>query len=153
MGIISGLGILTASLAWMRCRRKQNVATGDTFDSNADCLQIEEKTMAERPYCGPDGSLIVERIAAELIDDAQLRQRWMEFDYQFLEQCVMADQQSLVFNRQGITALGEIDDELLHLGIKIYNGANREAVRLRSTRYRVLNLLAMIYHSALRACK
>lgn len=109
--------------------------------------------MAERPYCGPDGSQIVDQIAEELIDDPQLRQRWSEFDHQFLELCVMAGEQGLVFKRQGISALGEVDEELLRLGVKIYNGANREAVRQRSTRYRVLNLLAMIYHIALRACQ
>lgn len=109
--------------------------------------------MAERPYCGPDGSQIVDQIAADLIDDPQLRQRWSEFDHQFLEQCVTAGAQGLVFNRQGISALGEVDEELLRLGVKIYNGANREAVRQRSTCYRVLNLLAMIYHIALRACQ
>ncbi len=109
--------------------------------------------MSERPYCGPDGSQIVEQTANELIADPQLRQRWFEFDQRFLEQCVMTGEQGLVFNREGVAALGEVDAELLHLGVKIYNGANREAVRQRSTRYRVLNLLAMIYHSALRACQ
>ena len=109
--------------------------------------------MTERPYCGPDGSQIVEKIAKELIEDSQLRQRWMEFDQKFLEQCVMAGGQGLVFNREGVAALGEVDEELLNLGIRIYNGANQEAVRQRSTRYRVLNLLAMIYHMALRTCR
>ena len=109
--------------------------------------------MAERPYCGPDGSQIVDQIATELIDDPQLRQRWIEFDHQFLNQCVMAGDQGLVFNRQGLSALADVDEALLRLGIKVYNAANREAVRQRSTRYRALNLLAMIYHIALRACQ
>lgn len=109
--------------------------------------------MAERPYCGPDGSQIVEQIAQELIEDPQLRQRWIEFDRQFLDQCVMEGEQGLVFNRQGIAALGEVDEGLLRLGVKIYNGANREAVNRRSPCYRVLNLLAMVYHIALRACQ
>jgi hypothetical protein len=145
--------VLAASLAWIRRRRKLNAAPGVTLDNKTDRLPIEEEILAERPYCGPDGSQMVDQIAAELIDDPQLRQRWSEFDHQFLEQCVMAGAQGLVFNRQGISALGEVDVELLRLGVKIYNGANREAVRQRSTRYRVLNLLAMIYHSALRACQ
>jgi hypothetical protein len=145
--------VLAASLAWVRRRRKQNAAPGVTLDNKTDRLQIEEETMAERPYCGPDGSQIVEQIAEELIEDPQLRQRWIEFDQQFLEKCVMAGEQGLVFNRQGITALGAVDEELLRLGVKIYNGANREAVRQRSTRYRSLNLLAMVYHIALRACQ
>ncbi|APG28534.1 hypothetical protein A7E78_12190 [Syntrophotalea acetylenivorans] len=109
--------------------------------------------MAERPYCGPDGSQIVDQIAEELIEDPQLRQRWIEFDQQFLEQCVMGGGQGLVFNREGVIALGTVDEDLLRLGIKIYNAASREAVRQRSTRYRVLNLLAMIHHMALRACQ
>jgi len=109
--------------------------------------------MGERLYCGSDGSQIVEQIANELIADSQLRQRWNEFDQRFLKQCVMAGEQGLVFNREGATALGEVDEELLRLGIKIYNGANQEAVRQRSTRYRVLNLLALIYYMALRVCQ
>ncbi|MEZ4483652.1 MAG: hypothetical protein R2864_03355 [Syntrophotaleaceae bacterium] len=109
--------------------------------------------MTERPYCGSDGSQIVEQIAKEVIEDPRLRQRWMEFDHQFLKQCVMAGEQGLVFKREGVAALGEFDEELLRLGIKVYNGANREAVRQRSPRYRVLNLLAMVYHFALRACR
>lgn len=109
--------------------------------------------MAERPYCGPDGSEIVEQVAKELIGDPQLRQRWIEFDHRFLDQCVKAGEQGLVFNREGVTALGQVDEELLRLGMKVYNGANQQAVRQRSTRYRVLNLLAMIYHIALRACQ
>lgn len=153
MGIISGLGVLAAGLAWIRHRRKQDAAPDVTLENKTDCLQIEEEAMAERPYCGPDGSQIVKQVAEELIEDPQLRQRWVEFDQQFLVQCVMGGEQGLVFNRQGITALGEIDEELLRLGIKVYNGANREAVNLRSPRYRVLNLLAMVYHIALRSCQ
>jgi len=153
MGIISGIGALAAGLAWVRHRRKQNAATREAQENFTECIPTEEKAMTERPYCGSDGSQIVEQIANEMIEDPKLRQRWMEFDQQFLEQCVMAGEQGLVFNRQGITALGEIDEELLRLGAMIYNGANREAVRQRSTRYRVLNLLAMIYHIALRACQ
>jgi hypothetical protein len=153
VGIISGLGVLAASLAWVRRRRKQNAATSVAHETILECIEIKEKPMSERPYCGPDGSQIVEQTANELIADPQLRQRWFEFDQRFLEQCVMTGEQGLVFNREGVAALGEVDAELLHLGVKIYNGANREAVRQRSTRYRVLNLLAMIYHSALRACQ
>lgn len=153
MGIISGLGVLAASLAWIRRRRKQSEVLGVTLDDKADRLQVEEEIMAERAYCSPDGSRIVDQIAAEVIDDPQLRQRWLDFDRQFLEHCVMAGDQGLVFNRQGATYLVEGDEDLLRLGVKIYNGANREAVRQRSTCYRVLNLLAMVYHFALRACR
>jgi hypothetical protein len=145
--------VLAASVAWLRRRRKQNMAAGVLHETLADCMQIEEKAMTERPYCGADGSQIVEKIAKELIEDPQLRQRWMDFDQRFLEQCVMAGEQSLVFNREGVATLGEVDEELLSLGIRVYNGANREAVRQRSTRYRVFNLLAMIYHMALRTCR
>ena len=151
MGIISGLGGLAASLAWVRHRRKQNTANGVAHENITDCVQIEEEPMTERPYCGADGSQIVDQIAKELIEDQQLRQRWVKFDHQFLAQCVMAGEQGLVFNREGITALGEVDKEMLGLGVRVYNEANREAVRQRSTRYRVLNVLSMIYHFALRA--
>jgi hypothetical protein len=153
MGIISGIGVLAAGLAWLRRRRKQNAATRESRENFPDCISIEEKAMTERPYCGSDGSQIVEQIAQEMIEDSQLRQRWMEFDHRFLEQCVMAGEQGLVFNREGAAVLGELDEELLRLGVKIYNAANREAVRQRSNRYRVFNLLAMIYHIALRACQ
>lgn len=153
MGIISGLGVLAASLAWVRRCRKQNTANSVAHENITDCIQVEEDLMTERPYCGPDGSQIVDQIAKELVEDPQLRQRWVEFDHQFLRQCVISGEQGLVFNREGVTALGEVNEELLRLGTRIYNEANREAVRQRSTRYRVLNLLAMIYHIALRACQ
>jgi len=109
--------------------------------------------MSERPYCGPDGSKIVDQVAEEVIADPQLRQRWTEFDGRFLKQCIKEGEHGLVFNREGFADFSDHDEELLCLGIKVYNAANREAVDRRSTRYRVLNLLALIYHSALRACR
>lgn len=109
--------------------------------------------MAERPYCGPEGDKIVNQMAAELISDAPLRQRWSEFDQQFLLNCVEGSDLGLVFSRQGFAGLASKDQALLQLGIKIYNAAGQEAVRQRSTSYRVLNILAIIYLSASRACQ
>lgn len=109
--------------------------------------------MAERPYCGPEGDKIVDQMAAELIADAPLRQRWTEFDQQFLRHCVEGSDLGLVFSRQGFAELADKDQALLQLGIKIYNAAGQEAVRQRSTSYRALNILAIIYLSASRTCQ
>jgi len=109
--------------------------------------------MAERPYCGPEGDKIVDQVAAELIADAPLRQRWTEFDHQFLRRCVEGSDRGLVFSRQGFAEWADKDQALLQFGVKIYNAAGQEAVRQRSTCYRALNILAIIYLSASRACQ
>lgn len=109
--------------------------------------------MAERPYCGPDGDKIVDEIAAEIIDDEQLRQRWTDFDHQFLRHCVEGGDKGIVFSPQGFAGLAEVDPQLLQLGVKVYNRASREATSRRSTSYRALNIIAIAYLSATRAAR